>query len=159
MKERIKAIMDAEDMTPARFADTLDIGRAVISHILNGRNNPSLDVVTRILRKLPQISSEWLLTGIGSMYKLDELAKSNELKSHGAMFPDLFAQHLAENQTELPTDTDETEYLKDKTVEESFFEKQESVKERIVYKETPQRKIKQIIIYYTDNTFETFNRD
>ena len=69
MKERIKKIMESENMTPARFADSLQIGRAVISHILNGRNNPSLDVITRILTQMPDIDSQWLLTGSGNMYK------------------------------------------------------------------------------------------
>ena len=49
MKDRIRLIMEKENLTPAKFADRLEINRAVISHILNGRNNPSLDVVTKIL--------------------------------------------------------------------------------------------------------------
>ncbi len=47
MKDRIKLIMEKENLTPAKFADKLQINRAIISHILNGRNNPSLDVVTK----------------------------------------------------------------------------------------------------------------
>ena len=69
MKDRIKEIMDNEDLTPAKFADRLQINRAVISHILNGRNNPSLDVVLKILSEMDYINSEWLLNGIGLMYK------------------------------------------------------------------------------------------
>jgi transcriptional regulator with XRE-family HTH domain len=61
--------MEHENLTPAKFADKLQISRAVISHILNGRNNPSLDVVTKILTQMDYINPEWLLTGKGSMYK------------------------------------------------------------------------------------------
>ena len=39
MKDRIRLIMEKENLTPAKFADMLGINRAVISHILNGRNN------------------------------------------------------------------------------------------------------------------------
>lgn len=159
MKERIKAIMDAEDMTPARFADTLEIGRAVISHILNGRNNPSLDVITRILSKLPQINSDWLLTGNGSMYKIDNNRKELEFDSQGALFPDLFTQNPSQNLVNTPNVSDENEYRKEKVVNETLTETQESINERIIYKEAPSKKIRQIIIYYTDNTFETFNRE
>ncbi len=52
MKDRIKQIIDQEHLSPSSFADKLQLGRAVVSHILNGRNNPSLDVVTRILSKM-----------------------------------------------------------------------------------------------------------
>ena len=52
MKDRIKLIMEKENLTPAKFADKLQINRAIISHILNGRNNPSLDVVSKILNEL-----------------------------------------------------------------------------------------------------------
>ena len=55
MKDRIKEIMDNEDLSPAKFADRLQINRAVISHILNGRNNPSLDVVLKILSEMDYI--------------------------------------------------------------------------------------------------------
>ena len=58
MKDRIRLIMEKENLTPARFADSLDINRAVISHILNGRNNPSLDVVTKILEVMDYINPE-----------------------------------------------------------------------------------------------------
>lgn len=75
MKDRIKLIMDNEHLTPSAFADKLQLGRAVISHILNGRNNPSLDVVSRILSKMDYIDSDWLLTGNGKMYKTDNREK------------------------------------------------------------------------------------
>lgn len=162
MKDRIKAIMDAEEMTPARFADTLDIGRAVISHILNGRNNPSLDVITRILNKLPQINSDWLLTGNGTMYKIDNNSRGLEFNAQnmqGALFPDLFTENLSENFINTPNITDQNEYSKEKELTHTLSKGHNSNNESIVYKELPTKKIKQIIIYYTDNTFETFNRE
>ena len=65
MKERIKEIMDNENLSPSKFADQLQINRAVISHILNGRNNPTLDVVTKILSEMNSINSDWFLNGTG----------------------------------------------------------------------------------------------
>ena len=69
MRDRIKTIIEREDLTPTKLAEKLNISRAVISHILNGRNNPSLDVVTSILTEMPYISSDWLLSGEGEMYR------------------------------------------------------------------------------------------
>lgn len=156
MKDRIKQIMDSENMSPARFADSLDIGRAVISHILNGRNNPSLDVMTRILLKMPQIDTDWLLTGIGSMYKI-EAALKNESKLSDVSIPDLFSQLPHENLANTTKDQDKKESVKENIVEMPQNTMQQIVNERIIYKEAPTKKIKQIIIYYNDNTFETFN--
>ena len=157
MKERIKKIMESENMTPARFADSLQIGRAVISHILNGRNNPSLDVITRILTQMPDIDSEWLLTGLGSMYKSEMNTQSTEIKNQSNL-PDLFSQLSQDNENSVYStkDSESPKYRKENMVESHQNELQESVKERIIYKEAPSKKVKQIIIYYTDNTFEAF---
>lgn len=157
MKDRIKQIMDTENMTPARFADTLLIGRAVISHILNGRNNPSLDVITRILTKMPHINSEWLLTGIGSMYKSDGSGNNDVKDQLSPSLPDLFTQLPSDTLINTHNTTEKQEYSKDNEVKEVSKAIHEVINERIIYKEAKERKIKQIIIYYTDNTFETFN--
>lgn len=157
MKERIKRIMDSENMTPARFADSLQIGRAVISHILNGRNNPSLDVITRILTQMPDIDSEWLLTGTGTMYKSQSNNHTIDIRNQSSL-PDLFSQLSQENENPVYStkETEDYKYRKENIVELHQKEEQESVKERIIYKEAPSKKVKQIIIYYTDNTFEAF---
>lgn len=159
MKERIKKIMEDKSMTPARFADSLDIGRAVISHILNGRNNPSLDIVTRILNKMPEINSEWLLTGTGTMYKSEKVLQLEEAQIQNNTFPDLFTQLPMEMEENEYENTGEREYRKENIVNNLQNEPQKIVSERVIYKENPAKRIKQIIIYYTDNTFESFNHD
>lgn len=157
MKERIKKIMESENMTPARFADNLQIGRAVISHILNGRNNPSLDVITRILTQMPNINSEWLLTGSGNIYKSEMNNQHDDIKNQNNL-PDLFSQisQEVENSVYSTKDSVNLEYHKENIVDPPHIDRQESIKERIIYKEAPSKKVKQIIIYYTDNTFEAF---
>ncbi len=159
MKERIKKIMESENMTPARFADSLQIGRAVISHILNGRNNPSLDVITRILIQMPDIDSQWLLTGSGNMYKNEISSHSgdNDIKNQNSL-PDLFSQLSQENENSVYStkDSENLKYRKENIVDTYQKEPQSAINERIIYKEAPSKKVKQIIIYYTDNTFEAF---
>ncbi|NDW17928.1 XRE family transcriptional regulator [Dysgonomonas sp. 216] len=168
MINRIKSIIEAENLTPARFADNLDIGRAVISHILNGRNKPSLEVITRILAKMPQINSDWLLTGNGSMYK-DEVnivnssqpslvvtTNNNQLSASDLFSQDLFA---SENVINEPVYTDLVEEDKEIEVKTPQDNIQKTVTERIIYREKAAKKISKIIIYYTDNTFESFNAE
>lgn len=156
MRDRIKLIMEAENLTPARFADSLNIGRAVISHILNGRNNPSLDVITRILAKMPNINSDWLLSGIGEMYrKVDTKSKTEPKVVEGSPLPNLFANH-SDNDLSSHSSNGESKYRKDNaiSIEEKLIEN--ILNERVTTKDRNFRKIKQIIICYNDNTFETF---
>lgn len=77
MLDRILKIMDYNKFTPSEFADVLEIDRSRLSHILNGRNNPSLEIVMKILEKFPEISSDWLLFGSGNMLKNIETSNKN----------------------------------------------------------------------------------
>ena len=61
---RIRIIMDKEGHSPASFADTLGIGRPLMSHVLGGRNNPSLQLVMKILEFFPAYSADWLVRGV-----------------------------------------------------------------------------------------------
>lgn len=146
MKDRIKQIMEMEHLTPTRFADRLQINRAIISHILNGRNNPSLDVVTKILGEMNYINPEWLLNGTGSIYK--EGVDSDAIKKE----PDLF--HQSE------PDTVPIPHIAEKGKEMAFKEVPGHVKDvdpkYVESSVVHDKKITQIIIYYSDHTFETF---
>jgi transcriptional regulator with XRE-family HTH domain len=61
---RIKEVMENEGMSAAEFADHLGIGRPLLSHVLGGRNNPSLQLVLKILNHFPAYSANWLIQGI-----------------------------------------------------------------------------------------------
>ena len=67
MKERIAQIIQKEDMTAAQFAEKIGISPSSLSHILSGRNNPSLEVVMKIHKACDYISLDWLLYGEGQM--------------------------------------------------------------------------------------------
>ncbi len=66
MIERIKKMMDKRGLTPSQFADEIGLKRSSLSHILSGRNNPSLDVVMKIKNRFDEISLDWLLFGKGT---------------------------------------------------------------------------------------------
>ena len=73
MRERIKEIIEREGMGQSQFADFIGVNRPTLSHILAGRNNPSMEVVLKIHQKFPKINLLWLLDGIGS-YEGDAIA-------------------------------------------------------------------------------------
>ncbi len=67
MVERIRKLLETRQLTPTQFADAIGIARPIVSHILSGRNKPSLEVVQRILAAMPDLSMPWLLNGTGPM--------------------------------------------------------------------------------------------
>ncbi len=69
MKDRVQTLIKALNFTAAQFADEIGVQKSGISHILSGRNNPSLDFVQKILARFPEINLEWLIMGKGAMMK------------------------------------------------------------------------------------------
>jgi DNA-binding XRE family transcriptional regulator len=67
MVERIRQILQTRQLSPTQFADALGLARPIISHVLSGRNKPSLEVVQKIIAAFPEISLQWLLSGQGPM--------------------------------------------------------------------------------------------
>jgi len=67
MIDRIKQVMEYSQMSTKAFADTIKLNPSSLTHIFNGRNQASLDVVKKILTAFPEINSEWLVMGVGEM--------------------------------------------------------------------------------------------
>jgi len=63
---RLKILMDYYELTATSLADSIEVQRSSISHLLSGRNKPSLDFVMKILKKYPEVELYWLLNGKGS---------------------------------------------------------------------------------------------
>lgn len=68
MIERIKLILQAKNISVAQFAEDINVQRSGMSHILSGRNRPSLDFVIKVLKCYPEINPSWLILGEGEMY-------------------------------------------------------------------------------------------
>ena len=72
--ERIGKIIKENNLSASSFAKMIGVQRSSISHILSGRNNPSLDLLLKIHNAFNYISLEWLILGHNSMEKaLEEI--------------------------------------------------------------------------------------
>ncbi|SNR34128.1 Helix-turn-helix [Lutibacter agarilyticus] len=67
--KRLKIIIEYYDISAAVLAEKMDVQRSSISHILSGRNKPSLDFVMKILKAFPEVELYWLLNGDGKFPK------------------------------------------------------------------------------------------
>lgn len=87
--DRIKKVMHYYDFTASSFADKIGVQRSSISHILSGRNKPSLDFILKITNTFSDVDIHWLLNGKGNFPK----AAEKEIQSPT---PSLFQESLNE---------------------------------------------------------------
>jgi len=147
IKDRFKMIMDREKLTAGAFAESIGVAQATISHILGSRNKyPSTEVILKLHQCYKDINLEWLLTGKGNMSN-----DSPSVENNGFDYP-LFADN-PENPSNEPSTP---ENRKEIALEAPVNTPKEIVKQEIIYKERPPKKITEIRIFFDDNTYETF---
>ena len=145
MRARILQVMENEGLAPSKFAETIGIQRSAMSHIISGRNNPSLDVLMKILETFTYVDSDWLLFGKGTMQR-EQTPKTTSTQ------PDLFS-NIAVNR---PTDQPIPEYRREIGVKEPENTVKSTEKEVVIRTEIVSKKISKIVIFYADDTYETF---
>jgi transcriptional regulator with XRE-family HTH domain len=111
MKERLLEFLRNENKSSAQLAEEIGVQASGISHILSGRNNPSLDFVLKMLEKYQFLSTDWLLFGKGSMYKENKMQnlfdydpgnnrETNEILNKGEQIrPEIDFQGVIKNRT------------------------------------------------------------
>ena len=68
MKDRIQHIIKAESLTNLQFAQLIESSPATVTHLLSGRNKPSVEMVANIARAFPHYNLRWLILGEGAIY-------------------------------------------------------------------------------------------
>lgn len=80
LTDRVKIVMETEGYSPSTFADMIGVQRPSMSHILSGRNKPSIDIVQKIILSFPQYNPIWLINGTGAMLQLDLFESEDDLR-------------------------------------------------------------------------------
>ena len=68
-KERIETLMQSLNFSARQFAAEIHVQPGTISNMMAGRNNPSLEVMKRIMERYPTLNPEWLIAGKGEMWR------------------------------------------------------------------------------------------
>jgi transcriptional regulator with XRE-family HTH domain len=155
--DRIKKIMQTEELNSAQFAAEIGIQGSTLSHILNGRNNPSLDVHKKILNRFRTVSSDWLILGIGSMYRSEKQSQAptlfdsvDESSSKSAISEQISAEKKDSTFSPIQQKTQQTQ-------ENLIQAPQEIIQSTFQAPiEVASKSVRKIIVYYTDNTFQEF---
>lgn len=78
--DRIKKIIEDNDLTNSEFAEKIGVPKSSISHLLSKRNKPSLDIITKISEKFDEITLDYLIFG-NTLSKKDQIKPSEDLFS------------------------------------------------------------------------------
>jgi len=142
--ERLQALMKEENMNAKEFAEQVGISAATMSNIVNGRNNPSLDVMQKVLNRFRMVNSDWLILGVGSMYQ--EKSDSHEDKISLSLDDDI-------DTGVLNSGTDSV-VVTSSTNKNSVPEKAGNKKNITVNEKVASKHISKIVVFYSDGTFE-----
>lgn len=143
--KRIQKVMDYYGISASSFADYMGVGRSSISHILSGRNKPSLDFVMKIVDAYNDIELQWLLYGKGTFPKSEDVIVKEK-----------------KTISELPFDTQETSTLITNTKQDLFSQSTSEKKDikhptpsshENVSRISSEDEIDRIVIFYRDGTF------
>ncbi|MGI6592216.1 MAG: helix-turn-helix domain-containing protein [Bacteroidales bacterium] len=162
MLDRIIKIMEYYKLTPSEFADTLEIDRSRLSHILNGRNKPSLEVVMKILENFPDISSEWLLFDKGDMFKKKIFSKDQlQTGELDLIIPEKTKQKIKDDKIidDLSVNEQTKETVPPSTTEQTespIADIQEDDISKAEMKPIRQKDIISIVWFFSDGTYKYF---
>lgn len=69
VNERIKSVLEEKSISVNALAKQISVAQATLNPQLRGDRALSATVVEKFLDAFPDVSAEWLLRGVGSMYK------------------------------------------------------------------------------------------
>ncbi len=144
MNTRLKQFLAAENITQAQFADSINVVRASVSHVLSGRNNPSFDFIKAMMMRYPNLNIDWLMFGKGRMYKDSSSAPEPDIPED-LLFPDIDVDDAPRIQPPV-----QIEDKKDPVETSNEIKPLNEMIQTI----TNQRKVSKIIILFDDGTFQ-----
>ncbi|MCX7953624.1 MAG: helix-turn-helix domain-containing protein [Bacteroidales bacterium] len=151
MKERIIAIIKEKNLTLKDFVEKVGIQRSTLSHIITGRNNPSLELLIKILKTFPDINVEWLLLGVGSMFKNNVSTISEET------FNLPILEKSNDNKDSVGTNLEKNKLLGELVNNNAIYRADnESITKLENINDVEKENISKIIILYKDNTAEVY---
>jgi len=153
IKDRIKQLIASKTLTPAKFADIIGVQRSGISHILSGRNKPSLDVLNKILVSFPDVSGDWLITGEGEMLKVKNNVSDKELFPPVSRGAEKIAEAESVNREEDPPRYGTGNKGRKREISLAAATKPDPQ----VF--SGEKEIERIVVFYADSTFKEYRPD
>ena len=143
--KRLEIILDYYNLSASAFADKISVQRSSLSHLLSGRNKPSLDFIIKVIEVFPEVDLYWILNGKGTFPKSENTSNHfEEVKSASIESPFV--------KTEL-----ESPDLFSATASKNF---EKEIQPTEINHHTPTANtsgtIERIVIFYKDGTFKNY---
>lgn len=135
MKDRIAHIIRAKNLTAAEFAIRLGIQPSNVSHLLSGRNNPSLDFVRKLKETFPEYNLDWIVMGKGPMTVSEPFVTTTPA-----------VESRLDEKTEVESKNNALDGTSFATIESPCIPEEQLP--------LPSSGLKKMILVYDDNTFE-----
>lgn len=143
MNTRLKQFLAAENITQAQFADSINVVRASVSHVLSGRNNPSFEFIRSMMVQYPSLNIEWLMFGKGKMYK--EVENRPTVVNDDILFP-LDPEEYPSTVEEIPPHDDNDGNIRPTINLNTLIDTSKTT--------VNQRKVSKIIVLFDDGSFQ-----
>ena len=165
--DRFTKVIEYSELTPAEFAEEIGVQRSSISHIISGRNKPSLDFITKIKTAFPKFEWDWLITGEGEMLISDKSPEPIEEKleiveKKKTSLPDLFSLindenfGVTESEDRLEKPRMRESNISAPVQEKTILSDSQPLEMAVQKQATKNKTVKRIVFFYEDGTFETF---
>lgn len=153
MEDRIRKFMEYKGISPSELADSIDVQRSNVSHVLNGRNKPSFQFIEKMLQVYPEINAKWLLLGTGNM--VESSLKQRNLFEQEA--EPVQVKPIPEKVEITHQETKAEPIEPKKTIEAPPAEKMLSdndIQDQFFSSEKP---IERLVVFFKDQTFKVYN--
>ncbi|MHA3787867.1 helix-turn-helix domain-containing protein [Flavobacterium hauense] len=149
--KRLEIILDYYNLSASLFADKMGVQRSGLSHLMSGRNKPSLDFVMKIIENFPDVDFYWLLNGDGTFPKTENnITVPLEPVVPPTLFPETenTAFDLFSSEEQIPLDEHKSEPdLFSATAGKNILKPLQQNPEAI----------ERIVVFYTNGTFKSYN--
>ncbi len=139
--KRLEEIIEYYGLTASAFADKIGVQRSSVSHLLSGRNKPSLDFSLKIIDEFPEVDLYWLLIGKGSFPKSEQQIPTPTFSEINKNPDDLFSsaqEAVIENEAIQP---------------ENILERKIDAVNSLDLNEP----IEKIVVFYKNGTFKSYS--
>ncbi|HWR94580.1 MAG TPA: helix-turn-helix transcriptional regulator [Flavobacterium sp.] len=151
--KRLEIILDYYCLNASSFADKIGVQRSSLSHLLSGRNKPSLDFILKIMDVFPEVDLYWMLNGNGAFPKSEIQNKTNITPPTPIIFNPIEDVKI-EMQSDISHENNSTVA---KMLEENVLNLNSNSKITLTQKKVEE--IERIVIFYTNGTFKTYSSD
>lgn len=146
--KRLEIILEYYNLSASSFADKVGVQRSSLSHLLSGRNKPSLDLIMKIVSEFPEVDLYWIVNGKGNFPKSENqnleipstpISKNVQVEIETKNQPDLFSAEPSVEKNRV-NEISEEKFSNTRILENINFNQE----------------IDRIVIFFKDGTFKSY---